>query len=136
MLEIVKNDKEFAKTSYESINERIPQFGEIVNTIGPAIGDGFQFDDVVAFGKVVGPFMELAKTIHNFTGEEKKAFVVDAVWLTYRAIDTYPDGKHNNINVPVLWGGAEKKFEKRVIRFCTSWAVNALYDRMKKDGDV
>ena len=134
VLEIVKGDIE--DTSYGKIKQQIPEFVELVDTIAPALADGLDFGDMVVLAQIVEPLMVIAGKVGDYTGKEKKQFVIDAIWLTYRTIDTYPDGTKNNINIPFLWGRGEERFERKIVTLAAGWAINGLYKRMKKDGDV
>jgi len=136
VLELVKGNDEVGETSYSQIAEKLPELAEIADMVSEALEDGFQFSDVVAFGKVVSPIMKLASKLGDLGGEAKKQFVVDAVWLTYKTLDGYPDGNANNINVPWLSGSVERRVERETITFCAEWAVNALYKDLKEKGDV
>jgi hypothetical protein len=132
----LKGTSEIEEVSYGQLAEKIPELTEIVYSVVGSLADGFQWSDAVTLGKVVGPFMTLASTINDFTGEQKKQFVVDAVWLTYKTVDGYPDGTKNNINVPLLIGGLETKFERKIVTFAAEWAVNSLFDVLRDKGDV
>ena len=124
--------REVKDASYEEIIKRLPQLAEITGILGPALEDGFQAKDLSAFGKCVEPFMELADDVNSFTGPQKKQFVIDAVWFAFRTLDTYPDGKQNNINLPILSGRWEKAVERRLVIISVGWVVEALYDRRTK----
>ena len=119
----------------ELIDENIVEIAKVTSILGEAFGDGLQWSDVTVIGEVVAPLMAIAKNLEE-TGSEKKAFVVNAVWLVYRAIDTWPDGKHNNVNLPFVIGPLERRVEHMVVTFAAGMAVDALYRRMKIAGEV
>jgi hypothetical protein len=107
----------------------------IVVTVGDIFGDGLQLSDVAAVGKVVPDIMKLVKDL-DWPGSDKKEFVIDAVWLVYKTVDTYPDGKQNNVNIPFLMGSWETKVERAFISFAAGMAVDAVFDRLRKDDEV
>ena len=127
-----KGKGEVKDVNYEELASRIPQLAEIAQILTEALEDGFQLSDLGVLAKIIGPCMELADEIEKFSGKEKKEFVLDAAWLTYRTIDTYPDGKQNNINLPMMAGGFERAVERRLVRACAQWAIEAVYDQRKK----
>jgi len=120
----------------EKVNENLDGISELIETVEDVFGDGIQLSDVSRIGEIVGPAMSLAATFKDYEGEDKKRFVIDTVWLVYRAVDTFPDGNSNNINIPFLAGGFETKVEKILVEFAAGMAVNALYKRMKDAGEV
>ena len=122
--------------SYDAMASRIPELAGIAETLEVAVEDGVGWEDVAVLAKLAGPIMKLAALIEEMTGEQKKAFVIDAMWLTYRTADGYPDGKQNNINVPLVFGSAEHKLEEKAVRMAAEWCVNALYDHLREKGDV
>ena len=122
--------------SYTAMANRIPELAGIAETLEVAIEDGIGWDDLKVMALLVEPAMKLAAGIEEMAGAQKEAFVVDAIWLTYRTVDTYPDGNSNNINIPIVFGSAERKLEERAVRFGAHWCVTALFRRLRKDGEV
>lgn len=118
------------------MQEYVEQLTSIIQDVVTAVGDGLQLSDLTALGKTVGPLIQLAASFHDYTGPDKRRFVVEAVWLAYRVADTYPDGKHNNVNIPVVWGSLERRVERSIVSFAAGMTVDAMYDRMKSCGEV
>lgn len=108
------------------INENLPDIMKIADDVIDILKDGWQFGDVVDFFEVVGPLVDLSTNISEYDEEQKDQFVVDAVYLIYQTVDTYPDGNQNNIDVPFVFGGIERGLEKRVVNFATRAAIKAL----------
>jgi len=144
MADYVKQIKDLIEEAKESmssedvtkVNENITNIVEMLDVVKDVFGDGIQLKDASRIGEIVAPVMKLAASFKDYKGEDKKRFVSEIVWLVYRAVDTYPDGNHNNINVPFLFGGIERKVERGFVTFAAGMAVDALYKRMKKDGEV
>jgi len=126
---MVPEDAAMVRKNAESINR-------IIGVVIDVFADGLQLEDATSIGRVVAPLMKLAAGFKDYKGLEKKRFVVEVVWLVYRAVDTYPDGNRNNINIPFVMGGIERKVERGLVSFAAGMAVDALYRRMKKDDEV
>lgn len=116
--------------------EHLDTIAGIVTSIEEAFGDGLDFSDLHVIGQAVGPIMKLASTFGDFEGGDKKSFVQEVVWAIYTAIDKGPDGDENNVNVPWVMGSIETKIEKAVLCFAAGMAVDALFERMRKDDEV
>jgi hypothetical protein len=115
------------------INEKLEEIVKIADDVIDILKDGLQYSDAISFFEVVGPLMSLANTISEEWDEDKKdQFVVDAVYLIYKTVDTYPDGNQNNIDVPLLFGGLERGFEKKTLDFATRSALKALRSYIEK----
>lgn len=114
----------------------VEQLTVIIQDVVRTVEDGLQLSDLTALGGVVEPLMRLAASFQDYAGPDKRRWVIEAVWLAYRVADTYPDGKHNNINIPILWGELERRVERSIISFGAGMAIDALYGRMKADGEV
>jgi len=113
------------------------KFAQMAADAAEAVKDGFQLRDLVIFGELVPEIMTIADEIKNATGEQKKCFVVDAVWVIYHSVDTGPDGKNNRIRVPGLsWlskigiTSTEEAVERYVLKIATEMAIEAVYVRM------
>lgn len=123
------------ETSNKNIlEEHIDEISSIADEVIDILADGFQWADIISFFKVVSPLMELTEKIDQYNGEEKEQFVVDAVWMIYETVDTYPDGESNRINIPILFGGLEKKFEKEMVNFVARAAIKAVHAFGKEKG--
>lgn len=120
----------------DKVNDNIEKVEKIIEIVLDVFGDGLQLSDITALGKAVAPAMVLAKGFDDYDGADKKRFVTELVWLVYRTVDTYPDGNGNNINVPWAFGGIETRIERFMVTFAAGMAVDALYGRMKKEGEV
>mgnify|MGYP006284256227 CR=1 FL=1 len=118
------------------VRENVESINRIVSAVVDVFSDGLQLEDVTSIGKVVAPLMKLAAGFEDYEGLEKKRFVVEVVWLVYRAVDTYPDGNRNNINIPFVMGGVERRVERGLVSFAAGMAVDALYRRMREDDEV
>lgn len=116
------------------LQNHIDEISSIASNVVNLLDDGFQWQDVIGFYYIVGPVMDIAKEISEYSGEDKEQFVVDTMWMIYQAVDTYPDGESNRINIPLLFGGLEKKFEKALIDFVTRSSVKAVYKFGKEKG--
>lgn len=122
-----KIERSISKESNATIlNENLPDIAKIADEVIDILKDGWQFSDVVDFFEVVGPLLELTESMTNLTDEEKDQFIVDAVYMIYQTVDTYPDGNSNNIDVPYVFGGIETGLEKRVIEFAARSALKAI----------
>jgi hypothetical protein len=120
----------------EKVNSNIAELTAIMEKVEIAVNDGLQLSDITVIGEVVPYIMKLAAGFKDYQGEDKKRFVQEVVWLVYRSIDTMPDGKRNNIDVPWVGGIFERKVERAVVTFAAGMAVDAVYSRMKKTGEV
>ena len=107
------------KESISILEQKLPEIQVIADQVIDIMADGFQFTDVITMYKFIGPLMNMAKEIEEFSGIQKEQFVVDAVWFVYKTVDTYPDGVSNRINVPHLFGSLETAFEKNLLDFAT-----------------
>jgi hypothetical protein len=116
------------------LEQKMPIIQAIADEAVDILADGFQWEDVLSMYQIIGPLMNIAGDIEELDDKAKEQFVVDAVWLIYKTIDTYPDGESNRINIPVLFGGLETAFEKKALDFATRAAVNAVYKFAKDQG--
>ena len=120
----------------KKVQENTDAINEIIGVVIDVFADGLQLEDATRIGEVIGPLMTLASGFKDYAGTDKKRFVVEVVWLVYRALDTYPDGNHNNINIPIVMGSIERKVERALISFAAGMAVDALYKKMKEADEV
>jgi hypothetical protein len=118
------------------VNDNITDLATIIEKVELAAENGLQWEDITVIGHIVPNIMKLAAGFGDYEGLDKRRFVIEVVWLIYRIVDTFPDGKQNNINVPWLAGSFERKLERAVVAFAAGMAVDAVYDRMKKGGEV
>jgi len=125
-----------ASEDVAKVKENTDSINRIISAVLDVFGDGLQLNDVTKIGQIVGPVMKLASTFDDYEGLDKKRFVIEVVWLVYRTVDTYPDGNHNNINIPFVMGGIERKLERGLLAFAAGMAVDALYKRMKENDEV
>lgn len=116
--------------------ENFPELAGMVAITLENIGDGWRWRDLLSLATLIPGIMRMASKIKDLPGEKKKQFCVETVWLVYRAVDTYPDGSGNNINIPFVFGRFEIALERKFIEFGTEVAVEALYPLLKKSGDV
>jgi len=128
---LIKESNPANKSVFE---DNLPAISTVAEDVVDILSDGFQIEDIAGFCKVVGPIMEMAKDISDLSKKEKEQFVVDTVWMIFHAVDTYPDGEGNRINVPILFGGLERKFEKKMVDLATRSAVKAIYEFGKSKG--
>lgn len=110
------------------IKEKSAELDAILEVVFASFDDGFQFKDFAVLGKAIAPTMKLASSFAEYRGDDKKRFVTSVIWLLYSTFDGYPDGKANNIDIPFLMGGAERKFEFCVISLTVGIAVDAVLD--------
>jgi len=129
-------DEDVVEEDVSKVNENMQAILETVDIFHDIFGDGLQLTDVAKVGKAVEPLMKLAAGLEGYRGEDKRRFVTEMVWLMYRLVDTYPDGKHNNVNLPFVMGGLERKVERMIIGFAANMVVDALFDRLREEGDV
>jgi hypothetical protein len=116
----------------EVINEKMEEIVAIADDVIDIVKDGWQYSDIVSFFEVVSPLLKLAGTISTEWDEEKQdQFIVDTIYLIYQTVDTYPDGNQNRINIPLLFGGVERSFEKKALEFMTRAALKALRSHLK-----
>jgi hypothetical protein len=136
-LKAVENVKdEMTSEDAQKVREHTGEIHKIIEAVLDVFGDGLQLGDVTRIGEIVGPVMKLAASFQDYEGLEKKRFVIEVVWLVYRTVDTYPDGNRNNINIPFVMGGIERKLERGLVAFAAGMAVDALYKRMKASEEV
>lgn len=119
------------------------EFSKMAADVAEAIKDGFDFSDLSLLAKLVPEIMEIAAKIEGASGEDKKSFVIDAVWLIYHSVDTGPDGKYNRLKIPFLgWlsflgiSAAEEKVERFILKVATEFAIEAAYSYLKEKGVV
>jgi len=127
------------KSSMEADNQAIldDHLEEIAGVAEKAIeilADGFQWSDILTMFEIVGPLMEIAETVAQYDGKKKEQFVVDTVWLIYQVVDGYPDGAQNRIDIPLVFGGLEKTFEKKTIDFAIRCAIKSVHRFGKNHG--
>ena len=118
-------------TESSIIKERLPEIYEAADKVVVNIKDGFSFSDLLILGEMVPEIMAMASKVEGFSNEDKHRFVVDAVWIVYKAIDTGPDGSQNRINIPVLFGNIEVKFEYVFIKYVVGFAIKTVYPFIK-----
>jgi hypothetical protein len=128
-LEKVLNKSE----NFPIINEKMDEIVKIADQVVGIAKDGLQFSDIISCFEIIGPLMRLSDSVSKDWSDEKKdQFVVEVVYLIYQTIDTYPDGKQNNINIPFLFGKVEETFEQKVLEFATKAAIKALRSYISK----
>jgi len=118
------------------VKEYLPKIEEIAADVKKTLGDGFQWQDVVLIFRCVRPLMTIAKEIDGLSGEQKKEFVKEAIWLVYKTYDGGKSGNENNIDIPLLFGAFERKVEETVIPMMAEVAVEALYPVLKEKGEL
>jgi hypothetical protein len=108
-------------------------FAQMAADVVAAVGDGFQLSDLRILAKLVPELMSIAKEIEQADAEQKRQFVVDSVYLIYRAADSGPDGKQNRFKVPLLnylsYLGittTEEKFEQWLITLVTECVIEVV----------
>lgn len=136
VLGMLKDQDSVSPENHEKVAANLATISSIVETVELAAEDGISWDDITVIGELVGPVMELASSFDDYEGMSKRQFVIEVIWLIYKTIDTYPNGNANNVNIPYLIGPIERKFERAVIAFATGMAVDALFKRMRKAGEV
>ena len=114
------------------------QFAQMASDVVAATQDGFNLSDVMLIAKLIPEIMTIAKSIEGASGEDKKNFTVDAVYLIYRSVDSGPDGKQNRIKVPFIsWlsfvgiTSTEEKVERALIKMATEFAIEGIYTVLK-----
>lgn len=120
----------------ERLEEKLPELAAIADDVVDVFKDGWQWADLISLGELVRPIMVLASEIEAYTGEQKRQFVVDAVWLIYRSIDGGPSGNENRINIPLVFGSIETKIEKKIVAFVTDFAIGSLFNVLREKGEV
>jgi hypothetical protein len=128
--------QEIAAEDAAKVNENIGILSGIVSKVELAVRDGLQWADLTVIGRIVPEVMRLAAGFSGYKGLDKRRFVIEVVWLVYRMIDTFPDGKRNNIDVPWVAGPIERKLERAVVSFAAGMAVDALFPKMRSAGEV
>lgn len=121
------------------IEANMQAFAQMAADVLAVVKDGFQFSDLAILAKLVPELMGIAKNIAGASGDDKRQFVVDCVWIIYHSVDTGPDGKQNRIKVPfVSWlswlgiGATEEQVERLVLKLATEFAIEAIYTHLKK----
>ena len=115
------------------VGEHLPEIHKLAVQAMNVLKDGFQWMDIVALGAMVPAVMQIAGKISDLENVQKTRFVKDAMWVAYRAIDEGPSGKGNLINIPLLFGGLEKRFEEMLVKFAVELAIKAVYPLTKDD---
>ena len=133
---LAEAESEIGAEDVEKINENIDEVIRVVTQVCDLIKEGPELSDVSKIGQAVAPAMKWASEFKEYEGEQKRQFVIDLVWLIYRTIDTLPDGKGNNVNIPIVFGSLERRAERAFVHFAVGVAVDALFDRMRKQGEV
>lgn len=109
-----------------TMEQSLQRIEELIASMKGLLDDGFQWKDVAnAIGMVVPGLMKIAEDLEDKTGEEKKAFVVDAVWVIYKTVDP---------NIPWIPEPFETQIEFTIVNEVTSGAVEAVYLFGKKLG--
>jgi len=132
VMEKIKTNGELTQSAI--IEQYLPAIKGIAADIGKTLGDGFQWTDVISLVKIAKPLMVLVKDVNELTGEQKKAFVKESIWVAYKTYDDGPTGSENNIDIPFLFGPFERKVESIVIPLLADVAVECLYPEMKEKG--
>jgi len=120
-----------ALTQSTTIEQFLPQIKQIAADVQKAVGDGFQWSDVLVLMKIAKPLMLLVKDADGLANSSKCAFVKEAIWLAYKTYDDGPGGDENNIDIPILFGPFERKVEEIVIPLIAEVLVSGLYDELK-----
>jgi len=127
----------------ELMEQYADDFASMAADVSEAVKDGLDIGDIVIMGDLVNEIMKIASKIEEASGETKKQFVVDAVWLIYHSVDTGPDGEHNRIRVPgAHWltkigiSEPEEKLERFALKMATEFAIRSVYSYMKEKGEV
>lgn len=126
---------DFVSEDAAKLEAHTDEINDIIDNVLDIFGDGLQLDDITHLGNIVEPIMRLASTFNDYAGEDRKRFVIEVVCLVYKTIDTYPTGTENNINIPFVMGGLERKIERGLLTFAAGMAVEAVYAKYKKDVD-
>jgi hypothetical protein len=134
VLALVKSD--MPAEDITKVNENVDTIAALVTTIKDVFGKGLNVGAMSRVGELVAPLMLVAAGFKDYKGADKKRFVTEVLWLVYRVVDTYPDGKRNNIKIPFVFGFIERRVERWAITLAAGIAIDALYKRMKKDGEV
>lgn len=127
-----KNDGVLTQSS--TIEKFLPEIKKIAAEVGKTLGDGFQWTDVVDLVRIARPLMILVKDVEDLSGEEKRAFVKEAIWVAYKTYDDGPTGNENNIDIPYLFGPFERKVEAIVVPMLAEVAVSVLHPELKERG--
>jgi len=129
--------------SGELMDKYADKFAEMAADVAEAVKDGLQLSDLMILGNIVPDIMKIAASVESASGEQKRQFVIDAVWLIYHSVDTGPDGQHNRIKVPgAHWlsklgmTATEEKIERFILKLGTEFAINAAYSYMKEKSEV
>ena len=107
------------------VTAELPAISAILEDLDDILADGFQWDELDdVFSSVVIPLMSIAGT-KDWSGEEKKKFVVDALTVIYF---------HYNPNLPILPDtfGIETRVEKFLVPKMAGIAVETSYKLYKK----
>ena len=111
----------------KDVTADLPAISAILEDMDEILADGFQWDELDdVFSDVVIPLMSLAGT-KDWSGAEKKKFVVDAITVIYF---------HYNPNLPILPDtfGIETRVEKFLVPKMAAIAVETsfkLYTKIK-----
>jgi len=108
------------------LKNKLPDIVKIADEVIDILKDGWQLGDVVEFFEVIGPLLELVNDMSELDEEQKDQFIVDAVWMIYQTVDTYPDGNQNNIDIPIVFGGIERGLEKKAVDFAARSSIKAI----------
>jgi hypothetical protein len=107
-----------------SVEEKMPEIAGLLEDLDEIFADGLQWEDVgKVLGQVVPELMEIADSLEGKTGEEKREFVADAMWVIY---------KHYDPNIPWIPEWVENKLEKVVVAKLAEAAVEAAFKLYKK----
>ncbi len=107
------------------ITPELPGIVSILEDLDSILVDGFQWTDIPkAFGLVVPKLMEIAGQKQGLTGEQRKAFVVDAATVIYF---------HYNPDLPLLPDtfGIEDRVEKWMVPWLAEMAIESAYSLWK-----
>jgi hypothetical protein len=129
--------------SGDIMNQFSDQFAQMAADVVAAAKDGFGLSDIPILSKLVPEVMGIAKQIEGASGEAKKQFVIDTIWVIYHSVDTGPDGNNNRIKIPFLsWlsylgiKSSEEKVERFILKVATEFAIDAAYPYLKDKGEV
>lgn len=124
--EKIMGDRSAAEEYTGEVLARLPEVAAIVEQFESAFADGFQAADLAVIGKVIPAMVKIAEQYEAWDVEQRETFVVDLVWLAYIVIDKGMDGTLNRINIPVLFGALEQKFERLMVAFVVKAVMHAM----------
>lgn len=120
-------------TDGADVERKLPQLVQLTEDLDDIFGDGLQWGDISAvFTRVVPKVMQIAESLGGRTGKEKKAFVIDAVYVLY---------KHYDPDIPRIPNFIENRLEAWFVPMATEMIIDALCPflfpkKVPFDGDV